>query len=217
MRKLFSLMLTLVLMLTAIPGAYAENGFTVAGYDHEDTGHVWTTNLFFQRMEERTGVHLDLTQYYTKESWQTAKEQMLAGKIALPDALFKADLSAQETVKWFEAGRLIDLTPYLEEHAPNLWALLQSNPEWMEAVTLPTGEIVALPAIDELQFNNVMWINQKWLERADLAVPATAEELTEVLYSHDLVDRLVEGFTFLMPYYDYFSTLWADPDPRNPQ
>lgn len=40
------------------------------------------------------------------------------------------------------------------------------------------------------------------------------EELTEELYSHDLVDRLVEGFTFLMPYYDYFSTLWADPDPR---
>ena len=28
------------------------------------------------------------------------------------------------------------------------------------------------------------------------------------------LDRLVEGFTFLMPYYDYFSTLWAEPDPR---
>ena len=43
------------------------------------------------------------------------------------------------------------------------------------------------------------------------------EELTEELYSSALVDRLVEGFTFLMPYYDYFSTLWADPDPRTPQ
>lgn len=40
------------------------------------------------------------------------------------------------------------------------------------------------------------------------------EPLTEELYSHELVDRLVEGFSFLMPYYDYFSTLWADPDPR---
>ena len=40
------------------------------------------------------------------------------------------------------------------------------------------------------------------------------EELTEELYSHDLVDHLVEGFTFLMPYYDYFSTLLAEPDPR---
>ena len=32
--------------------------------------------------------------------------------------------------------------------------------------------------------------------------------------ARELVDRLVEGFTFLMPYYDYFSTIWADPDPR---
>ena len=41
------------------------------------------------------------------------------------------------------------------------------------------------------------------------------EELTELIYSPELADRLVEGFTFLMPYYDYFSTLWADPDPRD--
>ncbi len=40
------------------------------------------------------------------------------------------------------------------------------------------------------------------------------EPLTEELYSPDLVDKLVEGFAFLMPYYDYFATLWADPDPR---
>lgn len=181
MRKLLSLMMVLAMMTAAFSGAYAGESFTIAGYDHQDTKHVWTENLFFQRMEERTGVHLELTQYMTAESWQAAKEQMLAGEIALPDALFKADLTTQETMAWFAAGKIIDLTPYLKEHAPNLWALLESNPEWMEAVTLPTGEIVALPAIDELQFNNMMWINKAWLERAGLAVPTTVEELTEVL------------------------------------
>ena len=40
------------------------------------------------------------------------------------------------------------------------------------------------------------------------------EELTEFIYGPGLADRLVEGFAFLMPYYDYFSTLWTDPDPR---
>ena len=34
--------------------------------------------------------------------------------------------------------------------------------------------------------------------------------LDDELYSPALVDTLVEGFTFLMPYYDYFSTLWAE-------
>ena len=52
-----------------------------------------------------------------------------------------------------------------------------------------------------------------WYQKKSLAL-IHEEELTEQLYSPDLVDRLVEGFTFLMPYYDYFSTLWADPDPR---
>ena len=52
-----------------------------------------------------------------------------------------------------------------------------------------------------------------WYNKKSLAV-IHEEPLSELLYSRDLTDRLVEGFTFLMPYYDYFSTLWADPDPR---
>lgn len=181
MRKLLSMLLALVLTAMLIPGAYAEESYSIAGYDHQDTGRKWTENLFFQRMEERTGVHLELTQYETDASWQAAKDAMLAGTVELPDAFFKADLSTHETVKWLEAGRIIDLKPYLEQHAPNLWALLNSNPEWMEAVTLPTGEIAALPAIDQLQFNNAMWINTAWLQLAGLKAPTTAEELTEVL------------------------------------
>ena len=41
-----------------------------------------------------------------------------------------------------------------------------------------------------------------------------AEKLTEELFSRDLVDRLKEGFTELLPFYDYFVTLDGDPDPR---
>ena len=181
MRKLFSLMLALVMAMAAISGAYAETAFTMAGYDHEDTGHDWTTNLFFQRMEERSGVHFDLTQYKTAEAWKAAKAQMLAGTVELPDAFFKAALTPQETMQLLEAGKIIDLKPYLEQYAPNLWALLNSNPAWMEAVTLPGGEVAALPSIDELQFTNAMWINQTWLNKAGLSMPTTAEELTEVL------------------------------------
>lgn len=34
------------------------------------------------------------------------------------------------------------------------------------------------------------------------------------LYSPELVNRLVSGFDFLMPFYDYFSTLGSDPIPQ---
>ncbi|MCL2571108.1 MAG: DUF2461 domain-containing protein [Defluviitaleaceae bacterium] len=33
------------------------------------------------------------------------------------------------------------------------------------------------------------------------------------LFSPELVDRLVSGYKFLMPFYDYFITLDSDPDP----
>lgn len=52
-----------------------------------------------------------------------------------------------------------------------------------------------------------------WYNKKSLSVGYDSP-LTEELYSPALVDTLVAGFSFLMPYYDYFSTLWADADPR---
>ena len=36
----------------------------------------------------------------------------------------------------------------------------------------------------------------------------------EPLWSHDLVDLLLEGYEFLLPYYEYMLSLSGDPDPR---
>ena len=51
----------------------------------------------------------------------------------------------------------------------------------------------------------------EWYNKKSLTV-GHEEELTEFLFGPELADRLVEGFTFLMPYYDYFSTIWADSE-----
>lgn len=181
MRRLFVWLLLLVMaVMTAAPGAYAEEPISMAGYGDKETKQVWTENDFFARMEEKTGVKLELMQYTSKEAWEKAKDDMLAGG-ELPDVLFKASLTPQETMALYEAGKLIDLRPYLEENAPNLWALLQENPEWLLDITLPDGAIVALPYIDEMQYNNLMWINQDWLRLLGLDMPTTADELLKVL------------------------------------
>jgi len=39
------------------------------------------------------------------------------------------------------------------------------------------------------------------------------QPISEELFSRELVDRLIKGYTFLMPFYDYFITLDSDPDP----
>ena len=42
------------------------------------------------------------------------------------------------------------------------------------------------------------------------------DKLTEELFSREIVDHLKRDFEFLLPYYDYFVTLYGDPDPREP-
>lgn len=42
------------------------------------------------------------------------------------------------------------------------------------------------------------------------------DKLTDELFCRDIVDRLKQGYEFLLPYYDYFVTLDGDPDPNEP-
>ena len=147
MFKRFLCCLCCVLMAVLPVASMAEASFTMAGYDGEDSSHDWNTNAFFTRMQERTGISFTFAQYNKEADWQKAKEAMFAEGGQLPDVLFKASLTTPELIRYTESGQLIDLKPLLEENAPNLWALLQQNPEWLKAITLPSGKIGALPSI----------------------------------------------------------------------
>ncbi|MDO4484130.1 MAG: extracellular solute-binding protein [Clostridia bacterium] len=178
-RKIFCSLLCAVLLVSAA-AAYAQP-FVMAGFDDASANHDWETNLFFRRMEEKTGVTFIYLQYSDKAAWTQAKASLFA-EGEQPDVLFKAELTSEETERLFGQGYLIDLAPYVTpEVMPNLCALLEKNPAWRQAITGRGGEIITLPYINELPNNNTMWINRRWLDTLKLSVPATAEELTEVL------------------------------------
>jgi len=174
--------LLLGLMLAVLPAfAAAETTFAMAGFDGQDSTRSWEGNGFFARMEERTGLSFTFQQYADKAKWQAAKDAMFAEGGELPDVLFKAALTTNELIRYTDSGQLIDLLPLLEENAPNLWALLQANPDWLKAITLPNGKVGALPAIQELAPQNAMWINKSWLDKLNLSVPTDMESLKKVL------------------------------------
>lgn len=52
-----------------------------------------------------------------------------------------------------------------------------------------------------------------WYNRKSFSVIHEQENGLE-LFSPELTQRLIDGYTFLMPFYDYFITLDADPDPQ---
>ena len=62
MRRSLAWLLTAMLLFIST-GAYAEGTYSMAGYDGDSTNHMWETNLFFQRMEEKTGVSFTFDQY----------------------------------------------------------------------------------------------------------------------------------------------------------
>ena len=180
MALLIAAMMTLSCALVFAEETQRAPDYIMEGYDGDSSGHVWDTNLFFARMQERTGISFQFRQFSTYEDWIERKAEILKGE-NLPDVLFKASLTAGETRDMAAAGVIIDLKPYLEEYAPDLWALLQADEERLASITLPDGTIPALPAINELQNNDLPWINREWLRNLRLEMPPTAEELTEVL------------------------------------
>ena len=181
MRKWIAVLLAALLTFSYAVAETVQKApdFTMEGYDGEIAGRNWETNLFFSRMQEATGISFQFSQYTDQDKWAGRKEEILRGE-NLPDVLFKAELTSGEVRDLYEAGRIIDLAPYLEEYAPDLWKLLE-DPEKRNAITLADGSIPALPAFNELQNNDVMWINSAWLQKLNLQAPKTAEELTEVL------------------------------------
>ena len=93
-KRLFCLLLALGLCLGAGAMAEEKSSYVMAGFD--DTQYRdWASNLFFQRMEEKTGISFTFQQYDDLDKWTAAKAAMQAGE-EMPDVLFKAALSSAE-------------------------------------------------------------------------------------------------------------------------
>ena len=182
MRKGIVWILALMLLFSAACGESTQKApdYILEGYDGKVSYRVWDTNSFFSRMQEKTGISFQFRQYTEADAWARRKLELKKGT-DLPDVLFKAELNSSEVRDLYQAGQIIDLSPYLETYAPDLWKMLEEHPEWKKAITMEDGAIPALPAINTLQNNDAMWINTAWLKKLKLEMPKTADELTEVL------------------------------------
>lgn len=197
MLKRFLCLLTALLLL---PAACFAQEFVMAGFDGQESAKDWASNDFFTRMQERTGVGFTFQEYNDAAKWQAAKDAMFAEGGQLPDVLFKAALTSDELIRYTDSGQLIDLLPLLPENAPNLWALLQENPDWLSAITLPNGKVGALPMIQTLPTQNAMWINQKWLEDLHLDKPTDMESLVKALKAFKERDPNANGKNDEIPF-----------------
>ncbi|NUU76841.1 extracellular solute-binding protein [Paenibacillus xylanilyticus] len=135
----------------------------------------------FQDYEKLSNVKVEFIEAQT-DGFQEKKNLLFASN-ELPDALFRSGLTPLETIRYGAAGQLIPLEGLIDEYAPNLKKLMDEYPEIRSGITTPEGHIYAIPGIVTLSAarTDKKWINQMWLDKLNLDVPETTDELYNVL------------------------------------
>ena len=197
MKKLVSLLLVLMMMLSLVPAASAEqvefNILTAksalsGGYEH---------NEVLIAMQEQVGIKI------TWDAWADSLGEVVGTRISgnaaskTPiDAFQGVNFSNYDLTRYGAAGTFIDLTPYITpEIMPNLSAILEAHPDVKAAITMNDGKIYGLPSGEQMgtagigrdrDFNiraipQFSMINKAWLDDLGLAMPTTLDELHDVL------------------------------------
>ena len=191
MKKLVALMMALALALTFVCASAADYpakednvSYNVMIRMRPMNGDADQMNVFTQ-MEEKTNVHINFEQIAQAE-WDDKISLQLGAGVDLPDALYSGySMDSANLVKYGSQGILISLNQYIDEYMPNFKKMLDEHPEVKAAITAPDGSIYSLPFVryDGLtgKIPGNLFMNKTWLEKLNLKVPTTIEELETVL------------------------------------
>lgn len=149
----------------------------------------WDDMSLWKTYQEMTNIKLDFTDVLPAEGFDEKKSLMWASN-EYPDIFVRSMISNTDLVKYGSMGVLAPLEDLIENYAPNMKKLIDENPAILSRITAPDGHIYSLPAVFTLNAARCekFWINTKWLEQANKEVPATMDELEDVLKAFQGVD-----------------------------
>lgn len=172
-------------------GKYKEGEYTLPivneplelvwmGRDTEDAGKSFLTNksIIWERFEEETGIKIkwDVAPFM---EYTEVMQLRLASQTDLPDIIaIEGSADGSHLVKYYEDGILMPMNDLIDKYAPNLKRMLEENPEYKQALTLPDGSIVALGHLtaSNLRTKAVM-IRKDWLDKLGLPEVKTPDDL----------------------------------------
>jgi len=140
------------------------------------------TNDFTKYYEDLTNIHIDWLVIPSGER-ETKVNLALASK-DLPDIFTSCKISLSQQMVYGQSGAFLPLNDYIDKYSSILKEGFNKIVGLKEAITLPDGNIYALPYVDDNPHTSAqqkMWINKEWLEALNLKLPTTTEEFYEVL------------------------------------
>ncbi|ALS26505.1 ABC transporter substrate-binding protein [Paenibacillus sp. 32O-W] len=167
------------------------------------TAPDWSQTMLWQEYEKMTNVKIEWEMIPT-DNLAEKRNIMLAGG-DYPDAFFTASIPTADLLKYGQQGVFIKLNDLIEQHAPNLKAILEKYPEVKSGLTMPDGNIYSFPTIYDPEFTSVlagskMWIKKSWLDNLGLKEPETTDEFYEMLKAFKENDANGNGQQDEIPY-----------------
>jgi putative aldouronate transport system substrate-binding protein len=150
------------------------------GRDSENAGKSFLTNktIVWEQAREKTGISIKWDVVPNAE-YKQIMQMRLGSKKDLPEILMlSGDADGSYLIKYAEDGVLIPLNDLIDKYAPNLKKMLDDNPAYKQAVTLPNGEIVALGNLNASTLNTKsLQIRKDWLDKLNIGEVKSPEDL----------------------------------------
>lgn len=177
MKKIISILCAILLLFPNL--GLTENTFSMLAYTANENAKNWQDNLFFQRMFEKFGITVSITQYNSQKDYLNALSTFGTNE-ENSDIIFNASLSNLQLEELFAQGQIAALDEFIDLYMPNLSKLLVAYPEIKKIISV-NGKILSLPYINPYPSQNYMWINQSWLTKLNLPLPTNIGELFQTL------------------------------------
>jgi putative aldouronate transport system substrate-binding protein len=154
------------------------------------------TTPFWQMVEDATNVHINWINV-SGDNWTNYVNLMWASG-DYPDMA----TGLSNTPYYAAQGVFFPLNSIWRENMPNFMKILQAHPEIEPFCQYDDGNIYAPPSLEEnnVEMVNGIWIYKPWLDKLGLAMPATEDELINVLTAFKTQDPNGNGLADEIPF-----------------
>ncbi|MEI7026521.1 extracellular solute-binding protein [Paenibacillus sp. y28] len=161
-------------------------------YNVDTKGMSLTDNEYITYLQDKTGVRVELESPGSAGYLDKLNILMASGEY--PAAFAVSDKDKSKLLQFASDGLLTDLAPYLDKY-PNLKNVMPKE-AWLPITQ--EGKIWAVPYNRHDGFNQVVYINKKWLDTLGLKVPRTIDEFYQVMkaFTEQDPDRNGKNDTF---------------------
>lgn len=214
MKKIVSLMLALLLVLSLCPMGMAEGlGFEPAEFTcfiDLPSDNALEGNKVLEWFENLTNTKFKFT---VKTGDEMLSMMLNTGDY---DEIITTGFNNNDIVNYgMNEGIFVAIDPYIDEYMPNVKAYLESHPVFKNNITAPDGHIYGIPSLPAgFSHSNIgrkIWINTDWIEKLGLQVPQTTDELYDVLVAFRDQDPNGNGLQDEIPLSGCINTWWGEP------